>query len=381
MPQVRRLRRRLSRIAERHLADIAGFISRDNPLAAETVIRRILKATERLERLPYSGRPGDIEGARELVVPGLPYIVVYTIGRDTVDLHGVFHGARDPGGMSEGTMSVVRTVIELRAAVARWRRAGDSVGLVPTMGALHRGHLSLVAAARASCRRAIVTIFVNPKQFGPREDFARYPRQEDADFAALRNAQCDLVFAPGVAEIYPDGFATSVAVAALTERWEGAMRPGHFAGVATVVAKLLLQSLPDRAFFGEKDYQQLQVVKRLARDLDIPVEIVGCPTVREPDGLALSSRNALLSADERRCAPALVQALKSVVRAARNGDALVPAIAAGKAALMAAGFAAIDYLALIDAATLEPIDRLIGPARAIGAARLGGVRLIDNLAV
>jgi pantoate--beta-alanine ligase len=274
----------------------------------------------------------------------------------------------------------VRTVADLRAAVAAWRRGGDSIGVVPTMGALHRGHLSLVAAARAACRRCIATLFVNPKQFGPREDLARYPRQEEADRALLDAAGCDLLFAPAVEEMYPPGFSTTVSLAGVTDRWEGEARPGHFAGVATVVAKLLLQALADKAFFGEKDYQQLQAVTRMVRDLDIPTEIVGCPTVRDADGLALSSRNAYLDASERRAAPALFRVITAIAAAAAEGRDVAAAIASGKAALLAAGFASIDYLALVEAITLEPIAALDRPGRVIAAARLGAVRLIDNVA-
>lgn len=277
-------------------------------------------------------------------------------------------------------IEIVRTVADLRAAVAAWRRAGDSVGVVPTMGALHQGHISLIEAARAACRRSIATIFVNPKQFGPREDFSRYPRQEERDRALLEAAGCDLLFAPPVEEMYPAGFATTVSLAGITDRWEGEARPGHFAGVATVVTKLLLQAMADKAFFGEKDYQQLQCVKRMARDLDIPCEIVGCPTVREADGLAMSSRNAYLTPEERKAAPALHRAITALAAAARAGQAVAAATEAGKAALRAAGFSGIDYIALVDAETLEPLAALDRPGRVLGAARLGAVRLIDNVA-
>jgi pantoate--beta-alanine ligase len=274
----------------------------------------------------------------------------------------------------------VRTVAELRAAVAAWRRAGESVGLVPTMGALHRGHISLVAAARAACTRSIATIFVNPKQFGPREDFSRYPRQEEQDRALLAAAGCDLLFAPDLREMYPEGFSTTVSLAGVTDRWEGEARPGHFSGVATVVTKLLLQAMADKAFFGEKDYQQLQSVKRMARDLDIPCAIVGCPTVREPDGLAMSSRNAYLTPAEREAAPALHRAITALAEAARAGRDIAAATEAGTSALLAAGFAGVDYLAVVDAETLAPLAKLDRPGRVLAAARLGAVRLIDNVA-
>ncbi len=278
------------------------------------------------------------------------------------------------------TTKTVRSVAELRARVAAWRRAGETVGVIPTMGALHRGHISLVEAARAACRRTIATIFVNPKQFGPREDFSRYPRQEEADRALLAAAGCDLLFAPALGEMYPEGFSTTVSLAGITDRWEGEARPGHFAGVATVVTKLLLQAMADKAFFGEKDYQQLRCVTRMARDLDIPCEIVGCPTVREADGLAMSSRNVYLTPAERGVAPALHRTITALAAAARAGRNIAAETEAGKSALLAAGFAGIDYLAVVDAATLAPLAALDRPGRVLAAARLGAVRLIDNVA-
>jgi pantoate--beta-alanine ligase len=277
-------------------------------------------------------------------------------------------------------LAVIRTVAELRRAVSGWRHAGDTTGLVPTMGALHRGHISLVEAARAACTRSIATIFVNPKQFGPREDFSRYPRQEESDRALLEAAGCDALFAPGVDEMYPSGFATTVSVDGITHRWEGEARPGHFAGVATVVAKLLLQAGADKAFFGEKDYQQLRAVTRMARDLDVPTEIVGCATVREADGLAMSSRNVYLTTAERAIAPTLHRTMQGIAQAAAGGAPVSTAIESGKRALIAAGFASIDYLALVDAETLEPLAKRDRPARILAAARLGAVRLIDNIA-
>ena len=278
------------------------------------------------------------------------------------------------------TTKTVRSVAELRARVAAWRRAGETVGVIPTMGALHRGHISLVEAARAACRRTIATIFVNPKQFGPREDFSRYPRQEEADRALLAAAGCDLLFAPALGEMYPEGFSTTVSLAGITDRWEGEARPGHFAGVATVVTKLLLQAMADKAFFGEKDYQQLRCVTRMARDLDIPCEIVGCPTVREADGLAMSSRNVYLTPAERGVAPALYRTITALAAAARAGRNIAAETEAGKSALLAAGFAGVDYLAVVDAATLAPLAALDRPGRVLAAARLGAVRLIDNVA-
>jgi pantoate--beta-alanine ligase len=283
--------------------------------------------------------------------------------------------------MATGDIAVARTVAALREAVGGWRAKGERVGLVPTMGALHRGHLALVEAAHGQCERVVASLFVNPKQFGPREDFAAYPRDEAADLAKFAEAGVDFVFAPSVEEIYPPGFASNIRVAGVSERLEGAHRPGHFDGVATVVAKLLLQCLPDAAFFGEKDYQQLMVVRRLVRDLDIPVRIEGVVTVREPDGLALSSRNVYLSPEERRVAPRLYRVLNDIAAVLRERpDAAAPALAGGVSALDGAGFVT-DYLELRDAADLSPMITLDRPARLLAAARLGRTRLIDNIAV
>jgi len=283
--------------------------------------------------------------------------------------------------MATGDIAVARTVAALREAVGGWRAKGERVGLVPTMGALHRGHLALVEAAHGQCERVVASLFVNPKQFGPREDFAAYPRDEAADLAKFAEADVDLVFAPSVEEMYPPGFSSNIRVAGISDRLEGAHRPGHFDGVATVVAKLLLQCLPDAAFFGEKDYQQLMVVRRMARDLDIPVRIEGVPTVREPDGLALSSRNVYLSPEERRVAPRLYRVLNDTAAVLRERpDAAAPALAGGISALDGAGFVT-DYLELRDAADLSPMITLDRPARLLAAARLGRTRLIDNIAV
>jgi pantoate--beta-alanine ligase len=279
------------------------------------------------------------------------------------------------------SLDKVRTVADLRRKVSGWRAAGHGVALVPTMGALHAGHLALVARGRALADRVVASLFVNPTQFGPNEDVALYPRDEAADAALLAAAGCDLLYAPDVAEMYAPGFATSVKVGPLAERQCGPFRPGHFEGVATVVTKLLLQAAPDVACFGEKDYQQLQVVRRLVRDLDIPVRIEGVPTVREADGLALSSRNAYLSAEERRVAPMLHRVLADVAARLRGGAVPAAAVAQGHAALAAAGFTRVDYLDLADAETLAPALRLDRPARLIAAAWLGRTRLIDNLAV
>ena len=263
-----------------------------------------------------------------------------------------------------------------------WRKAGARVGLVPTMGALHDGHLALVQAARAECGRVVVTIFINPKQFAANEDLNAYPRREVDDLAMLRAADVDVVFMPGTAEIYPPGFATTVRFAGLTDCLCGAHRHGHFDGVATVVTKLLLQSLPDAAYFGEKDYQQLLVVRQLARDLDIPVRIAGVPTVREKDGLALSSRNAYLSPEERRIAPNLARVLRRIAAELKpEPGAVAPAIARGLADLKSAGFE-VEYLEIREAATLAPVTaKVTGPARVFAAVHLGRTRLIDNLPV
>jgi pantoate--beta-alanine ligase len=275
---------------------------------------------------------------------------------------------------------ILRTIAELRARVAEWRAAGDTVGLVPTMGALHEGHLSLVRRSRAATRRTVVSIFVNPTQFGPNEDFQRYPRDLNGDAAKLETVGADAIFAPEVAEMYPEGATTTVTVGGLTDGLDGPFRPGHFQGVATIVTKLLLQTLPDIAFFGEKDYQQLQLIKRLARDLDIPVRIEGVATYRESDGLAMSSRNVYLTPAERRAAPTLHRAISAVAAALARGEPAAPAIAAAKAELTRAGFGKIDYVEAVDASTLERVDRATGPTRVAAAAWLGATRLIDNVA-
>jgi len=283
--------------------------------------------------------------------------------------------------MTTSDMAVARSVASLRQTVGEWRTAGQRVGLVPTMGAIHAGHLALVRAAQAECDRVVASLFVNPKQFGPSEDFAAYPRDEATDRAAFARGGVDLVFAPTVAEMYPAGFVTAVQVGGPSEGMDGAHRPGHFDGVATVVSKLLLQCLPDAAYFGEKDYQQLTVVKRMVRDLDIPVRVEGVPTVREPDGLALSSRNVYLSPQERRIAPLLYRVLRDTAAAlTQTPEAVTEALAGGIAALAAGGFA-VDYLELRDAETLAAMPRLTGPARLLAAARLGRTRLIDNVSV
>ena len=281
------------------------------------------------------------------------------------------------------TLKTVRTVAELRAQVAAWKASGDRVGFVPTMGALHDGHLSLVRLARTRAQRVVASVFVNPTQFGPNEDFDAYPRDEARDAELLAGAGCDLLFAPTVAEMYPEGFATTVTVAGVSEPLDGEARPGHFAGVATVVSKLLNQAQPDVAVFGEKDYQQLQVIRRLVRDMDMPVEIVGAPTARAENGLALSSRNAYLSEAERDVAGQLNVILKAAIAELNAGGRVDAAEARAVEALRAAGFGRIDYVEVRDAADLSrlgpgPVDR---PARILAAALLGRTRLIDNMAV
>ena len=279
------------------------------------------------------------------------------------------------------SLPIARDVASLRDFAGAWRRAGLSVGLVPTMGALHEGHLSLVRVAKEKCDRVVASLFVNPKQFAPNEDFDRYPRDETGDAKLLASAGCDLLFAPDGAAMYPEGFATTVSVAKVSAPLEGEFRPHFFAGVATVVSKLLLQCLPDKAFFGEKDYQQLQVIKRLTRDLDIPVEIVGCATVREHDGLAMSSRNAYLSADQRRIAARLNHILHDTIKDVRAGGAIATAEAEAQRHLLAAGFDKVDYVAVRDAESLAAITDLARPTRILAAAWLGKTRLIDNMAV
>lgn len=278
-------------------------------------------------------------------------------------------------------MQVVRSVAELRAVTGGWRQAGDSVAVVPTMGALHDGHLSLVAQARDACDRVIVTLFVNPTQFDRPEDLAKYPRTEDRDRAVLEPAGVDLLFMPGVDEVYPPGFATTVSVSGLTSGMCGDFRPGHFDGMATIVAKLFLMTGAHRAFFGEKDWQQLQIVRRLAADLNIPIEVTGCPTVREADGLAMSSRNARLSPPDRAAAPTLYAALTHAAQRLRGGEAPAPVLGAAREEILTGGFARVEYLDLRHPQTLTPLDRLDGPARLLAAAWLGPVRLIDNVAV
>lgn len=269
----------------------------------------------------------------------------------------------------------------LQQALAELARSGARMALVPTMGALHEGHASLIRAAREQADAVVVSIFVNPKQFGPNEDFAKYPRTLGEDVALAEEAGAAIVYAPSVDDLYPEGFATHVSVVGISEILCGAMRPGHFDGVATVVTKLLLRCLPHQAFFGEKDFQQLAVIRRFVDDLDIPVEIVGVPTLREADGLALSSRNRYLSEAERAIAPAIYKTLNAVADTIQKQTTTVAnALSWGIDELKAAGFT-VDYLELRDADSLAPVEVLHAPARLLVAARLGTTRLIDNIAV
>ncbi|MCB1718110.1 MAG: pantoate--beta-alanine ligase [Candidatus Competibacteraceae bacterium] len=280
--------------------------------------------------------------------------------------------------------TLVTTVAELRQLVRDWRQAGDRIALVPTMGALHAGHLSLVELARRHCERVVTSIFVNPTQFGPQEDFSRYPRPLENDMAALGKVHCDLVFNPGLEQMYPDGpegGLCSVQVRGLSDDLEGRFRPGHFDGVATVVTKLLLQCLPDVAMFGEKDYQQLLVVRRMVRDLMIPTEILAGPTIRDENGLALSSRNQYLDAEQYQIAIQLNKILRALAERLQTGAPVDEALAEAERALLTAGFEAVDYLSLRDAETLQAMSVLDRPARLLVTARLNGVRLLDNLAV
>jgi pantoate--beta-alanine ligase len=285
---------------------------------------------------------------------------------------------------ADATLPVVRTVADLRWQVFAWRAEGLRVGLVPTMGALHEGHLSLVRRALLDADRVVASIFVNPAQFAPHEDFDSYPRAEERDAALLAQAGCHLLFAPAPEEIYPPGFSTQVTVLGVSAPLEGQSRPQFFTGVATVVAKLLIQTSPDIAVFGEKDYQQLQVIKRLARDLDLPARIIGAPTLRADDGLALSSRNAYLTAAQRPVAGMLNGVLERLVRSVREGAAISTSEAIAAAALITAGFDKVDYVEVRHA---EDLSRLgpgpVGdaPARVLAAAWLGKTRLIDNMEV
>jgi pantoate--beta-alanine ligase len=276
-------------------------------------------------------------------------------------------------------MLIARTLPDLRAACAKLRAAHGGLAFVPTMGALHEGHRALVKAAVAS-GAAVASIFVNPLQFSPTEDLSRYPRDEPGDLAALDACGCALAWLPDVETMYPAGEATSISVTGPAERWEGDARPGHFRGVATVCAKLFGQVRPDRAYFGEKDWQQLQVIKRMVADLLLPLEIVGIETVREPDGLALSSRNRFLNPAERAVAPVLNRVLRDTARSLAQGAMTEPVLDNARRSLTKAGFG-VDYIALVDGPTLAPIAIANRTARLIATAKLGSIRLIDNVVV
>lgn len=279
------------------------------------------------------------------------------------------------------SVPIVRTLAGLRETVAGWRRRNERVAVVPTMGALHEGHLSLVRAGLAEADRVVVTLFVNPMQFNSQADLAAYPRTESEDAAKLAPLGAHLLYAPDAAEIYPRGFSTTVSVSGVSEGLCGAFRPGHFDGVATVVAKLFLQTGADEAFFGEKDFQQLHVVRRMARDLDIPIRIVACPTVREDDGLALSSRNVRLSPRERRVAPVLARVLSDTAAKLVAGAGIATQLEKARGALVAGGYDRVEYLELRGEDDLAPVPVLDRPARLLAAAWLGKTRLIDNVAV
>jgi pantoate--beta-alanine ligase len=277
---------------------------------------------------------------------------------------------------------ILRTVPSLRRALEPYRKAGASIALVPTMGALHRGHMALVREARRRAKRVVVSIFVNPTQFAPHEDFASYPRSFATDLKALRAEKIDAVWAPAVEAMYPDGFATRLAPEGPAKAGlEDEYRPHFFGGVATVVAKLFTQVSPNFAFFGQKDYQQLRVVTQIAKDFDLPVKVIGVPTVREPDGLALSSRNVYLSSAERAVAPMLYKVLKGCASRIKSGEKIDRVLNVGRIEVDLAGFS-LDYLEARHALTLAPVVSLKeGPVRLLIAARLGKTRLIDNIAV
>jgi pantoate--beta-alanine ligase len=273
----------------------------------------------------------------------------------------------------------ITSLAYLSDTVAQWRVAGDGIALVPTMGALHAGHLSLVKAAQAQAKRVVVSIFVNPTQFGPNEDFSRYPRPIENDLALLREVGADAAWLPTVAEMYPDGFSTMVRAGSASVGLDGDARPGHFDGVATVITKLFLQVAPDIALFGEKDYQQLCVIKQLVRDLNMGITIIGVPTLREADGLALSSRNVYLSKAERAIAPMLYATLMNAAAALKQGVGVAQILKDAQVAILAAGFVSIDYLELRVEDSLAMMDSYLKPARLLVAAWLGKTRLIDNI--
>ncbi len=278
-------------------------------------------------------------------------------------------------------MQIIREIDALRRAVAALRGSGGTIALVPTMGALHAGHMALIREARRHATHVVASIFVNPTQFGPTEDLSTYPRREAEDAEMLEREGCAILWAPDAGTMYPPGHSTTVTLSSVSEGLDGAARPGHFAGVATVVLKLLNQVQPDVALFGEKDYQQLAVIRRLVEDLDLGVEIVAVPTQRDADGLALSSRNAYLTEEERAAARALPRALGEAAQAIVDGMPIAESLGRARARLTAAGFSRIDYFELRDAASLAPMDALDRPARLLAAAVIGRTRLIDNLAV
>jgi pantoate--beta-alanine ligase len=278
-------------------------------------------------------------------------------------------------------LQIVQHLPQLRERIRTLRQKGGSIALVPTMGALHAGHLELVTEAKRKADHAIVSIFVNPRQFGPNEDFDAYPRPADEDVKLLQSVNCDLLWMPGVPEVYPDGYATNISVAGLGKGLCGAARPGHFDGVATIVAKLFNQVRPDMALFGEKDWQQLAIIRRMATDLDLGVTVIGVPTVREEDGLAMSSRNRYLTKKERKAATALPKAMADAVAALEVGAPVSGTLAVVREKLSGAGFSDPDYVTLAAADDLKPLKKLDRPARLFVAARLGKARLIDNWGV
>jgi pantoate--beta-alanine ligase len=273
---------------------------------------------------------------------------------------------------------VIESIDAMRAQVRRWQQAGERVGVVPTMGALHEGHLSLLRLAQRNCSKTVATIFVNPTQFAPHEDFARYPRTLEEDLARLKDVGCDSVFVPSQQEMYPSGFSTSVEPPAVARRWEGVHRPGHFRGVATVVLKLLNAVPADEAWFGQKDYQQVAVIKHMARDLNVASRIEVGPTIREPDGLAMSSRNRYLSPPDRTRALTLYQSLQTALAMYRRGERRAATIEAEMRKVLSAQVDALDYIGIADAETLEPLETLAGSVVVLLAAHVGQTRLIDN---
>lgn len=279
-------------------------------------------------------------------------------------------------------VEIARTIADLRRTVARWRNAGQTIALAPTMGALHEGHLALVRLGKMRCDRAVASVFVNPLQFGPHEDFSRYPRDETLDIRKLASAGCDLAWMPEMGEMYPPGFATRVEVGGAAAGLEADFRPHHFGGVATVCLKLFAATAPDAAVFGEKDYQQICVIRQMVRDFNLPLEIAALPTVREPGGLALSTRNVYLSPEERAIAPRLYRTLREAAEAAARGESIPETCDLAVKKLTSYGFSKVDYVAIRDAESLAPHSRDSGRrSRVLAAAWLGKTRLIDNVEV